>query len=83
MFGKKTFLGEEAIIVASAGSSTQFYKTSERAIAVNDKWKKSELLFSVPEFYSDSIINFYIWLPSGDSVWIDNFSIERFSVGNK
>ena len=69
-----------ALIVASANNGRLFYKTSTMTSHQNEGWKKSELIFPVPDNYPDTTINLYLWLPKGDSVWVDNFKIEYFSA---
>jgi len=54
------------------------YKTSSPANNVQDGWTRSELVFVIPDDYPEETINFYMWNPTPDSVWVDDFSISVF-----
>lgn len=70
----------EALIVASANSGNDLYKTSILTTDTMATWKRCELMFPIPADYPDSLIYLYLWLPQNDSVWIDNFVIERYGA---
>lgn len=68
----------QALAVASANQSSLFYKTSFQGSNKKDEWTRSELNVSLPESYPEPVIRFYLYNPTSDSVWVDDFRIMVF-----
>ena len=77
-FWQRSSYQMQALAVASANQSNLFYKTSVQASNKKDGWTKSELNVSLPESYPEPEIRFYLYNPSTDSVWTDDFRIMVF-----
>jgi len=75
---QKSNTESKALIVASSNNGKLLYKTSSPANNVQDGWTRSELVFVIPDDYPEETINFYMWNPTPDSVWVDDFSISVF-----
>ncbi len=69
---------KQTMAVASATNSEQFYKTSDQGENKSGEWTRSELNVSLPENYPEPNLNFYLWSPASDSVWVDDFRIMVF-----
>lgn len=69
---------KQALVVAAASKSELFYQTSiENANPSND-WGRAELNVTIPKNYAESTIHFYLWNPSQDSIWVDDFHLSVF-----
>lgn len=68
----------QALVVASANQSSLFYKTSVQGSNKKDEWTRSELNVSLPDNYPEPEIRFYLYNPTSDSVWVDDFRIMVF-----
>jgi hypothetical protein len=79
---QKSILGKSAVFVISAENSKCFYKSSNTEELSKNEWSYCEFVFRLPEDYTDSTVNCYIYLPVNDSIWIDNFVIDHFVVNN-
>lgn len=69
---------KQTLVVASATKSDVFYKASFQGENKSGEWTRSELNVSLPESYPDTILQFYLWSPASDSVWIDDFRLTVF-----
>ena len=69
---------KQALVVASAGQSDIFYKTSQQGGNNSGEWTRSELNVTLPENYPDTNLQFYLWSPASDSVWVDDFRVTVF-----
>lgn len=70
--------GNYALIVASSNIDGVFYRSSAPPNVKSGEWGECELTFSLPSNYPENEVNFYLWNPSKDSVWVDDFSISLF-----
>jgi hypothetical protein len=77
-FWQRSSNQKQALAVASASKSVLFYRTSNKLDNRSGEWTRSQLAFSIPEKYPEESINFYLWNPETDSVWIDDFKLEIF-----
>lgn len=75
---QKSRTQNQALIVATASKSEIFYKTSGQNINSPGEWSRTELNFAIPKDYPEPIINFYLWNPSQDSIWVDDFHLTVF-----
>jgi len=69
---------KHALIVASASRSEIFYKTSNQGTNIPGEWTRSELNVSLPTSYAEPSLQFYLWNPASDSVWVDDFRVMVF-----
>jgi hypothetical protein len=69
---------KQTLVVASANQSEIFYKTSFQGTNNSGEWTRSELNMSLPENYPDANLQFYLWSPASDSVWVDDFRLTVF-----
>ncbi len=69
---------KQTLVVASAGQSDIFYKTSFQGENNSGEWTRSELNVALPESYPDVNLQFYLWSPASDSVWVDDFRLTVF-----
>jgi hypothetical protein len=69
---------KQALAVASAAQSDLFYKTSAQGENKPGEWVRSELNFALPENFTDPNVQFYLYNPASDSVWIDDFRLMVF-----
>lgn len=77
-FWQKSTGQQQAVVVATASKSEIFYKTSAQTISSNDAWNRSELNISISKDYPESTLHFYLWNPSQDSIWVDDFRLSVF-----
>jgi hypothetical protein len=70
--------GNQAHIVASSKTNGIFYKASTLTDTRQHGWGKSELTFVLPDNYPEKEIVFYVWNPSKDTIWVDDFIISVF-----
>jgi hypothetical protein len=68
----------QALAVASANQSSLFYKTSVQGSNKKDEWTRCELNVSLPDSYPEPEIRFYLYNPTSDSVWVDDFRLKVF-----
>lgn len=68
----------QALVVASASKSEVFYKTSALGQNTPEGWTRTELNVSLPANFQEEILNFYLYNPTSDSVWIDDLSLKVF-----
>ncbi|MDP2890492.1 MAG: hypothetical protein Q8P34_16190 [Bacteroidota bacterium] len=69
---------KQTLVVASATKSDVFYKTSFQGENNSGEWTRSELNVTLPENYPDANLQFYLWSPASDSVWVDDFRLTVF-----
>ncbi|MDP2112695.1 MAG: hypothetical protein Q8K69_01410, partial [Bacteroidota bacterium] len=69
---------KQTLVVASASQSDIFYKASFQGWNNSGEWTRSELNVTLPENYPDAILQFYLWSPASDSVWVDDFRLTVF-----
>lgn len=69
---------KQTLVVASANQSDIFYKTSFQGGNNSGEWTRSELNVTLPENYPDANLQFYLWSPASDSVWVDDFRLTVF-----
>jgi|GEM_PF-2334940 len=69
---------KQVLIIASATKSEVLYRTSDKKENQSGKWTSTQLNLSLPENYPEDSINFYLWNPENDSVWIDDFKLMVF-----
>ena len=69
---------KQALAVASASKSDIFYKASNQGANNPGEWTRSEVNVSLPANYPDPNIQFYLWSPASDSVWVDDFRVMVF-----
>ena len=69
---------KQTLVVASATKSDVFYKTSFQGGNNSGEWTRSELNVTLPENYPDANLQFYLWSPASDSVWVDDFRVMVF-----
>ena len=69
---------KQALAIASAVKSEIFYKASNQGVNTPGEWTRSELNVSLPTNYPDPNIQFYLWSPASDSVWVDDFRVTVF-----
>jgi hypothetical protein len=74
-FWQRSSAQKQALVVASASKGDIFYRTSNKADNIPGEWYKSQLALSLPDDYPEETINFYLWNPEVDSVWVDDLSI--------
>jgi hypothetical protein len=67
-----------AFVVATASKSEIFYKTSGQSIYSTNDWTRTELNISIPKDYPESTVQFYLWNPTQDSIWVDDFHLSIF-----
>ncbi|MCF8358797.1 MAG: hypothetical protein K9H26_08575 [Prolixibacteraceae bacterium] len=79
---QKSSSGSGAVFVASAPDSKYFYKTSHQKMKDQDNWFRDEFFFQVPRDYKYPSVNCYLYLPEGDTVWVDELKVERFFYPN-
>lgn len=66
----------QALAVASASKSDVFYKTSALGQNTPEAWTRTELNVSLPDNFQEETLNFYLYNPTSDSVWIDDLSLK-------
>ncbi|HEX7583902.1 MAG TPA: carbohydrate binding domain-containing protein [Prolixibacteraceae bacterium] len=69
---------KQTLAVASASKSEIFYKASNQGFNNPGEWTRSELNVSLPENYPETSLQFYLWNPASDSVWVDDFRVTVF-----
>lgn len=69
---------KQTLVVASASQSDIFYKASFQGENNSGEWTRSELNVTLPENYPDANLQFYLWSPASDSVWVDDFRVTVF-----
>lgn len=69
---------KQTLVVASASQSDIFYKTSQQGGNNSGEWTRSELNVTLPENYPEANLQFYLWSPASDSVWVDDFRVTVF-----
>ena len=69
---------KQALVVASASKSDIFYKTSNQGVNTPGEWVRSEMSVTLPENFPEDNLNFYLYNPNADSVWIDDFKLTIF-----
>lgn len=69
---------KQSLVVASATKSDDFYKTSFQGENNSGEWTRSELNVTLPGNYPDANLQFYLWSPASDSVWVDDFRVTVF-----
>ncbi|MDP3434808.1 MAG: hypothetical protein Q8T04_17855, partial [Bacteroidota bacterium] len=77
-FWQRSFDQKQTLVVASANQSDIFYKTSFQGENNSGEWTRSELNVTLPENYPDANLQFYLWSPASDSVWVDDFRLTVF-----
>ena len=77
-FWQRSSDNKQVLVVASASQSDIFYRTSSPVQNNPDVWTKSELNIILPVDFAEESLNFYLYNPSSDSVWIDDFSLKVF-----
>jgi hypothetical protein len=77
-FWQKGVGKKQAVVVATASKSEIYYKTSIQNINSSDTWSRSELNISIPKDYPESTLHFFIWNPTPDSIWVDDFRLSVF-----
>jgi hypothetical protein len=77
-FWQRSSNQKQALVVASASLSNKFYRTSMKGDNHKGEWTLSKLALSLPSDYLEDSINFYIWNPETDSVWVDDFKLKVF-----
>lgn len=77
-FWQKSSGQKLAVVVATASKSEIYYKTSTQQINPPASWNRSELNISIPKDYPESTIHFYLWNPTPDSIWVDDFRLTVF-----
>lgn len=69
---------KQTLVVASATKSDIFYKASFQGENKAAEWIRSELNVTLPANYPDTVLQFYLWNPASDSVWVDDFRLTVF-----
>lgn len=69
---------KQAVVVAAASKNEIYYKTSTQHITSPAQWNRSELIISIPKDYPEPNIHFYLWNPTSDSIWVDDFRLSVF-----
>ncbi len=69
---------KQVLVVASASKNDVFYKTSAPGQNNAEGWTRTELNVSLPSNFQEETLNFYLYNPTSDSVWIDDLSIKVF-----
>jgi hypothetical protein len=77
-FWQRSTDAKQALAVASASKSDVFYKTSAPGQNIPEGWTRTELNVSLPANFQEEILNFYLYNPGSDSVWIDDLSLKVF-----
>jgi hypothetical protein len=77
-FWQRSKAQKQAFVVASASKSELFYRTSLMVDNQPNKWTRSELTLTLPEGYIEKNINFYLWNPEDDSIWVDDLKLMVF-----
>jgi hypothetical protein len=77
-FWQRSSNQKQALAVASATQSELFYKTSNQGENKSGLWTQSELNVVLPEKFSEPNVQFYLYNPASDSVWIDDFRLMIF-----
>ncbi len=73
---------ENGILVATTKDLKHFYKTTKEPVAKDSSgWEKLELEVFTPPFFREGkdILQVYVWNNSKDTVYFDDFQIERLS----
>jgi len=69
---------KQALVVATVSKSEMFYKTSIQGANNPGEWTRSELNVALPANFPEPNIHFYLYSPSSDSVWVDDFRLSVF-----
>ncbi|MDP3014006.1 MAG: hypothetical protein Q8M92_07180, partial [Candidatus Subteraquimicrobiales bacterium] len=70
----------EGLVVFSAPLEKEFYVVAQKTIQVDEQgWGKMELEVKTPDFINGKY-KIYIWNPRNDSVYFDDFSIEKLII---
>jgi len=77
-FWQRSSDGKQALVVAAASLNDIFYKTSSLGQNNSEEWTRSELNIALPVDFAEDVLNFYLYNPSSDSVWIEDFSLKVF-----
>jgi len=76
---RKTKNGK-GVLVASGKDSGKFYEsTSDPVEMTSDGWEKLELEIYTPPWFNNNSVKFYVWNSGSDTVYFDDFVIERFA----
>lgn len=74
-FWQRSTNGQQAVIVATASKSEIYYKTSYSLKGQPGEWTRSEMSLTLNNNYPETSLHFYMWNPTSDSIWIDDFRL--------
>lgn len=74
-FWQRSTNGQQAVVVATASKSELFYKTSYQIKSHSGEWTRSEMNLTLENNYPETSLHFYMWNPTSDSIWIDDFRL--------
>lgn len=74
-FWQRSTNGQQAVVVASANKSELYYKTSLQMKSQPGVWTRCEMNLTIGNNYPESSLHFYMWNPTADSIWIDDFRL--------
>ncbi len=77
-FWQRSIDQKQVFTVASAARSDVFYKTSAQGLNKPGEWTRSELNLSLPANFPEANLQFYLYNPNSDSVWVDDFRLTVF-----
>ncbi len=74
----------KAVIVASGPKETKFYVKSSEIIQKDSVtgWEKIELDFVIPKIMENKKLKIYLYNPSSETIYFDNFLIRRYKRAN-
>jgi len=74
----------KAVIVASGPKETKFYVKSSEIIQKDSVtgWEKIELDFVIPKIMENKKLKIYLYNPSSETIYFDNFLIQRYKRAN-
>jgi len=71
---------DKGVLVAASKNAKEFYKATSTPVEISkDGWEKLEMEVYTPPTFDYSELNFYVWNNSSDTIYFDDFSIERLS----
>lgn len=75
---RKSKDGKGALVAASKDAITVYQAISEPVEFTDDGWEKLEAEILTPPNFGYNELNFYVWNNGSDTVYYDDFRIERF-----
>jgi len=69
---------KQALVIAAASKNDIYYKTSNQGLNTPGEWVRSEMTVVLPESFPEDNLNFYLYNPNAESVWIDDFKLTVF-----